>query len=49
MTLKTLVAIADSEGVKLTEAHSGTKADYIAAIAAKRAADNPGPRTEQLE
>ena len=49
MTLKTLVAIADSEGVKLTEAHSGTKADYIAAIAAKRAADNPGPRTEELE
>lgn len=49
MTLKTLAAIADAEGVKLAETDTGTKADFIAAIAAKRAADNPGPRTEELE
>jgi hypothetical protein len=47
MPLKTLIAIAEAEGVKLRESDTGTKADYIAAISAKRAADNPGPRSEE--
>lgn len=47
MTVKALTQIAEAETVMIGE--GATKAEIIGAIAAKRAADNPGPRQEGLE
>lgn len=47
MTKAKLVAVADAERVQIGDGL--TKAEIINAIAAKRAPDNPGPRTEELE
>ena len=47
MTVKALTQIAEAETVTIGE--GATKAEIIGAIAAKRAADNPGPRAEELE
>lgn len=47
MTVAALMAIAVDEGVTIGD--GATKAEIIVAIALKRAADNPGPRQEDLE
>lgn len=47
MTVAALTAIAVDEGVTIGDGF--TKAEIIAAIALKRAADNAGPREEALE